>query len=120
MVVDSGSTLAALPSAHAEAYASQFSPPAVLNVFTGEYWAACTSKTPQFGVVIGGQTFFLYDEDLLRQDEKLDWNGDGIMFCRLGIRNGYEGPYVLGDVFLNRVVTVFDVGIGEMHFAPRI
>ena len=120
VVVDSGSTLAAIPSAHAEAFAAQFDPPAVLNVFTAEYWAPCTAKVPKFGVVIGGQAFLLYEEDVLLQEVKLDWNGDGVMFCRLGIKDGYGGPYVLGDVFLNRVVTVFDVGIGEMHFAPRL
>ena len=119
-VVDSGSTLAVIPSAHAEAYAAQFAPPAVLNAFTGEYWAPCGAKVPRFGVVVGGQAFFLYEEDLLLQEEKLDWNGDGIMFCRLGVADGYGGPYILGDVFLNRVVSVFDVEIGEMHFAPRL
>ena len=120
VVVDSGSTLASLPTAHAEAFTAQFNPPAVYNAFTAEYWAPCTAKVPHFGVAIGGQTFFASPEDLLQQEVRLDWNGDGKMFCRVGVKDGYGGPFILGDVFLNSVIAVYDLSINEMHFAPRL
>ncbi len=120
VVVDSGSTLISLPTALADAYAAQFKPSAVYNAFTAEYWAPCTAKVPRFGVVVSNQTFFVSDEDLLQADARLDWNGDGIMYCRLGVKDGYDGPFILGDVFMNNVVSVFDVGAGMMRFARRL
>ncbi|KAH8881170.1 acid protease, partial [Thozetella sp. PMI_491] len=118
-IVDSGSTVMSLPTALSDAYAAQFKPAAVVNALTAEYWAPCTAKVPRFGVVIGGQTFFIAEADLLRQSSKLDWNGDGVMYCRLGVKDGYSGPFVLGDSFMNNVVSVFDVGASMMRFARR-
>jgi hypothetical protein len=108
-----------VPSDISDSYASQFRPAGSYNLFTGEYWAPCAAEVPAFGVVIGGKTFWLHKDDLLRQEAKLDWWGDGVMHCRVGVADGRAGPYILGDVFLNSVVAVFDVGASEMRFAPR-
>lgn len=37
--------------------------------------------------------------------------------CEVGVMDGGMGPYVLGDTFMNNVVSVFDIGAGEMRFA---
>jgi hypothetical protein len=119
VVIDTGGLLIHLPSEISDAYAAQFRPAAEYNVLTGEYWAPCTAEIPKFGVVIAGKKIFLHKDDLLRQEFKLDWNGDGVMHCRLGVADGRSGPYILGDVFLNSVVAVFDIGASEMRFAQR-
>lgn len=56
-----------------------------------------------------------------KESPRLDWSGDSVLFCVLGVKNGYNnGPFILGDVFLNSVVAVFDIGAGEMRFAARL
>jgi hypothetical protein len=121
--VDSGTTLCHLPSDLAAAVAAQW-PGAVLNVITAEYWAPCDNSTPSppsFGVIVDGRTLWADPEDLLlRRGDRLDWNGDGVPFCRLGIADGgFKGPFILGDTFMNGVLSVFDIGAGEMRFAAR-
>jgi hypothetical protein len=109
-----------VPSEIAAAYAKLFKPEAVFSAFTGEYLAPCTAKPPPFAVVVGGETFSLSEKDLLLQNTAIDWNGDGHMYCVIGVADGYSGPYILGDVFLNSVVSVYDVGSGYMRFAQRL
>jgi hypothetical protein len=41
-------------------------------------------------------------------------------YCLTGPQDGgEEGPFILGDTFLNNVVAVFDVGASEMRFAQH-
>ena len=45
---------------------------------------------------------------------------DGTGNCYTGTNSGdIYAPYALGDVFMNNVLTVFDVGSGEMKFRAR-
>lgn len=38
--------------------------------------------------------------------------------CAIGVMDGGgTGPYVLGDTFMNNVISVFDIGAAEMRFA---
>jgi hypothetical protein len=117
--VDTGTKLVLLPSNISDAYAKQFNPEAVFNIFTGEYWALCHSEVPDFGLIIGGKMFMMEKEDLLLQGRQMDWDDNGIMYCCLGVGNGLQGPYILGETFLDRVLTVYDVGASEMRFASR-
>lgn len=40
--------------------------------------------------------------------------------CISGLSDGGTyAPYVLGDVFMKNVLTVFDVGAGELRFRSR-
>ncbi len=118
-VIDSGTTFAHLPVDITHAFAAQFDPPAIYNDASGQYMVPCNATVPPFGVIIGSQTFFMSDEDLVQQQEKLDLYSDGIMYCLLGLVDGSVGPYILGDVFMNNVLSVFDIGASEMRFARR-
>ena len=40
-------------------------------------------------------------------------------YCAVAIASGGSGPYILGDVFLQNVVAVFDVGGAEMRFYAK-
>ena len=41
--------------------------------------------------------------------------------CATGIMEAYQEPYILGDVFMQGLVTVFDIGEKkEMRFAKRL
>jgi hypothetical protein len=84
-----------------------------------QWYAECSATPPPFGVTIGGKTLWMHPEDLLQQQAEVDLNGDGVMYCPIGIVDGYEGPYILGEVFMNNVVSVFDVGQGQMRFAEK-
>ena len=64
---------------------------------------------------IGGSTFYIAPEDLLRQNAR-DHSGE---FCRVGVTDSDSPPHVLGVTFLSNVVAVFDVGNHEMRFAAR-
>jgi hypothetical protein len=43
----------------------------------------------------------------------------GTGYCATAITSGGSGPYILGDVFLQNVLAVFDVGNAEMRFYAR-
>lgn len=125
VVVDSGTTLTLLPSAIVRDYARQLPRP-VAQSDDGSYWALCDTaragRLPRFGVTVGGRTLYFRDDDLLLQDVRQDGvvGGRTYTFCMLGLVDLLpEGPYILGDTFLNSVVSVFDVGASEMRFYPR-
>ncbi|KAK3361421.1 aspartic peptidase domain-containing protein [Lasiosphaeria ovina] len=115
IIVDVGSTLTVLPKKLCEDVYNAFSPPAEYLHTTGLFYALCNATVPEFGVQIGGQTFFVAAQDLLRQTAR-DPSGD---YCRVGVTDDDSGPWVLGVTFLNNVVAVFDVGNREMRFAAR-
>lgn len=108
-IVDSGTTLVYLPTATAKTVNNLFSPKATLQ--QGTYVVSCTAKAPSFGVKIGGTTFQVSAADMILKDPS------GV--CISGIQDGGSGPYILGDVFLQNVVAVFDVGAAQMRFASH-
>jgi hypothetical protein len=109
-IVDSGTTLIYAASDVASSINRLFSPKA--GTSGGLYVVNCDAKAPSFGVTIGGQTFQINASDMILA------NGDGT--CISGIQDGGSGPFILGDVFMKNVVTVFDVGAGEMRFAAHV
>ena len=111
VIIDSGTTLIFLPTEIADSVNALFDPPAVYSDDEGAYVVDCSAKTPEFGVAIGSQTFFINGQDLI-----LD-NGDGT--CISGVDDAGDSLSILGDVFLKNVLAVFDVGAGEMRFAAR-
>jgi hypothetical protein len=108
-IVDSGTTLVYLPTSLAKTINGLFSPKATLDSSQGVYTVNCNAKAPALGVKIGGTTFQINAKDMILSDPS------GI--CISGIQDGGSGPYILGDVFLQSVVAVFDVGATEMRFA---
>lgn len=42
-------------------------------------------------------------------------------YCLIGPQDGgTEGPYILGDTFMNNVISVFDIGASEIRFTANI
>ena len=73
----------------------------------------CAARAPAFGVKIGGRNFVVNPKDMIQKDA-----ASGA--CLSAIQDGgATGPFILGDVFLNNVVAVFDVGAAQMRFAPH-
>lgn len=97
-------------------------PPAIYNSPLSLYKTSCNASIPSFGLVIGKHTFYLQPGDALLE---IPYTGEG---CVTAITRSFpvpeavfpKGLNVLGDVFLNSVVTVFDVGNKEMRFAQSI
>ncbi|KAG6281288.1 hypothetical protein E4U48_007234 [Claviceps purpurea] len=114
-VVDTGTTLNYLPPPLAEAIAAAFQPRAVYLYQFGAYFAPCDSIPPRFAVVISGVEFWINPADLIYRDMVDPTTG----YCAVAIASGGSGPYILGDVFLQNVVSVFDVGGAEMRFYAR-
>ncbi|KAK2046758.1 acid protease [Colletotrichum somersetense] len=117
IIVDSGTTLTLVPSDISDAFAATI-PGSFYNALSGVYYAPCNATVPVFGVVINGHTFYADKADLLQTSDPVD-NGDGTFICLVGVSDGGEGPYILGDTLMNSLVTVFDVGAGMMRFASR-
>jgi hypothetical protein len=110
-IIDSGTTLNYLPSTTAKIINSLFSPKATLS--NGAYVVNCNAKAPAFGVKIGGKTFVTNPQDMIFADEK---SGSCVSAIQDG---GSSGPFILGDVFLNSVVAVFDVGAAQIRIATH-
>lgn len=81
----------------------------------GAYYTTCDAVAPRVGVVIDGAHFWLNPKDLMFRQLKNPMSG----LCMTTIANGGSGPYILGDVFLQNVLAVFDVDDVMMQFASR-
>ena len=114
-IVDSGTTLIYAPSDVAKSVNAAFSPPAQLLQNQGAYFVNCNATAPAFSVKVAGTEFAVNAADLIYEDSVDSATG----LCLTGIQDGGSGPYILGDVFLQNVVAIFDVGAGEMRFAPH-
>lgn len=119
-IVDSGTTLNYFPTRIADAVNAAFVPPAVYDEDEGAYIVDCEATAPSLGIAINGTTFYTNPLDMILlagTDE------DGNDVCITGIDDGgsdaAEDVYILGDTFQKNVVTVFDVGAGELRFVAR-
>lgn len=113
-VVDTGSPLNLVPAAIAEAVSNAFSPPGVFDAESQVYMVDCNATTPEFGVILDGQTFWHQSpEDLIVRDP-----GD-LCYSSIVPSDGI-GFNILGLVFMRNVVSVFDFGKEEMRFAARV
>ncbi|KAF7554328.1 hypothetical protein G7046_g6851 [Stylonectria norvegica] len=114
-MVDTGTTMMYLPPPLAEAIANAFEPRAVYLYQWGSYFAPCDAVAPQFAVVISGTKFWINPADMIFPQLMDPLTG----YCAVAIASGGSGPFILGDVFLQNVVAVFDVGGAEMRFYSR-
>lgn len=119
-ILDSGTTLNYMPTSIATAINEAFSPPAVYSEDDGVYIVDCKAKAPRLRIHIAGTVFHTNPLDMvvfIGTDDK------GNDVCISGVDNGgdnaEEDVYILGDVFLKNVVSVFDIGAVEMRFAAR-
>ncbi|KKF94417.1 putative aspartic-type endopeptidase [Ceratocystis platani] len=111
-IVDTGTTLLYLPPELAESIAQSFSPPAIYLYQYGAYFAPCDASSPRIAIIINNVKLWLNPADLIYSDFKDSATG----YCAIGVTTGGEGPYILGDVFLQSVMTVFDIGAAQMRF----
>ncbi|KAK3303818.1 aspartic peptidase domain-containing protein [Chaetomium strumarium] len=80
VLIDVGATLSYLPKAIVNPLYAAFDPPAQYLSSGGLFFAPCNATVPRFGVQIGGSTFYMAPEDLLRQTAR-DPTGE---WCRVG------------------------------------
>ncbi|KAH7160628.1 aspartic peptidase domain-containing protein [Dactylonectria macrodidyma] len=114
-IVDTATTMMHLPPLLAEAIADAFEPRATYIYQWGSYFVPCDAIAPRFAVVISGVEFWINRADLIYQDLVDPMTG----LCACGITSGGPGPYILGDVFLQNVLAVFDIGAAEMRFYSK-
>jgi hypothetical protein len=115
VIVDSGTTLLYLPTAMYEDIAALYNPPAVYIEDEGAAFAPCNATVPELGVEIGGTVFWISKADMLMQEYVDSETG----YCMIGPQDGETGPYILGDTFMNNVISVFDIGASEIRFAAH-
>ncbi|KAK1760766.1 aspartic peptidase domain-containing protein [Echria macrotheca] len=122
VIVDSGTTLNVFPYDIARSINEHFTPPAVYLKSQGGWFVPCNAAPPSLGVQIGGQMLWTdHANMILRQivDDRTGFCATGIGASSMGDDGGL-GLYILGDVFMQGLVAVFDVGPRmEMRFAKR-
>ncbi|KFA73737.1 hypothetical protein S40288_06272 [Stachybotrys chartarum IBT 40288] len=111
-IVDTGTTMMYCPPTLAESIADAFQPRAVYQYQWGAYFAPCDAIPPRLAVTIAGVDFWLNPSDLMYKNLVDPLTG----YCAVAVASGGSGPYILGDVFLQNVVAVFDVGAAQMRF----
>ena len=115
-IIDTGTSISVLPPADVKAINALFNPPAVLDPTIGLYAVPCNATAPQFGVNIGGQTFYLNPKDLVVSVQ----GGNGTCASAIQASLATEALPILGFTFLQSVLAVFDVGKKEMTFMSRM
>ncbi|KAJ4387873.1 hypothetical protein N0V93_008476 [Gnomoniopsis smithogilvyi] len=112
IIVDSGTTLLYLPTELYEDISALYDPPAVYIEDEYATFAPCNASVPKLGIQINGTVFYISEADMLMQDVVDPDTG----YCLIGPQDGAPGPYILGDTFMNNVISIFDVGASEMRF----
>merc|ERR1711865_759460 len=114
-IVDSGTSLLAVPTADMKKIAAAVGAKTVLPFppFNKEYTVDCTSAGPDIDIVIAGNTYTLKKEDYIIKDQTI---------CLFGATAidipAPAGPlYILGDVFMRAHYVKFDVGNKQLGFA---
>ncbi|KAI5242473.1 acid protease [Aureobasidium subglaciale] len=111
VIVDSGTSLIYAPSAVVATLAAAFNLPAAVSPDTGLYHVACTASVPLFGIVISSKVFYINRLDMIIDT--------GLGFCVVGVQDNNGGLTIIGDVFMRNVLSVFDVGAGQVRFSAR-
>ncbi|KAK4228052.1 aspartic peptidase domain-containing protein [Podospora fimiseda] len=115
-IVDSGTTLCYLPPKLAQQINQAFNPPGVYLWMYGSYFTACNARVVPVAIILNGIKFWFNPKDLIYRDVVDPMSG----LCMTAIASGGTGPYILGDVFMQNALTIFDVGDAKMRFVPRI
>jgi len=114
-IVDSGTSLLAVPKADMKKIAAAVGAKPVLPFppFNKEYTVDCNSAGPDIDIVIAGNTYTLKKADYIIKDQTI---------CLFGATAidipAPAGPlYILGDVFMRAHYVKFDVGNKQVGFA---
>lgn len=115
-IVDSGTTLAYLPSADALAINNAYSPASTFVKEIGMFVCNCDATPPDFAISIGGKDFNINAKEMILQDSLSSPENA----CVSGIQATSGDVALLGDVLLKNVIAVFDLGKEELSFAPHV
>ncbi|CZT02775.1 uncharacterized protein RAG0_09795 [Rhynchosporium agropyri] len=116
MVVDSGTFANIVPNDLADQINGLWNPPATFNENRRLYAINCAATAPDVGITLNGKEFLMPSKAAVLKDGTecfSAWTGGGMV----GKTDKY---FVLGDIFMKSVVSVFDLGTAEMHFAARL
>lgn len=85
---------------------------------SGTYTVPCDAVPPTVEFGLGGKKFRIDPSSLILPETRVpEFDAD---YCTTGIARG-SGTYILGDVFLQEMLVVFDVSDKkEMKFAQRV
>lgn len=117
VVVDSGTTLNLFSFDVAEAINQLFVPHAQFDPDQGAWFVRCDATPPSLGVQIGGRTIWTDPRSMILPPSA---GLAGTNICMTGVGARGSAPYILGDTFLQQLVTVFDVAKKEIKFAKRL
>jgi len=113
IVLDSGTSTLTAPKAIAAQFAKQIN---ATELLPGRYVVSCSdvANLPSLHININGQTWTLDPVDYIINDMDVE--------CIVGIM-GLDIPkpagplWILGDIFIRKVYTVFDIGNKQLRFA---
>jgi len=105
-IIDSGTSLIFGPSAEVKAIMDTFN---ATELFAGTYVADCSKEIPAISFNLGGKLFSLTKDDIII---KLPSNK-----CMLDIRGVDMDMWIIGEVFMRKHYTLFDVGQKRIGFA---
>jgi hypothetical protein len=96
---------------------ANYAPPATYSKSLNGWFVACNAMPPSLGIQIGGQVFWMDPLSMVLPQVIDPETG----YCATGIGTTDGSVFVLGDVFMQGLVAVFDVGQRmEMRFAKRL
>ena len=94
-----------------------FTPHGVLVPEQGGWFVPCDAKPPSLGIQIGGQVLWTDPSSMILPEIR----DPGTGYCASGIGYTDSAPWILGDTFMQGLVSVFDIGEKmEMRFAKRV
>ena len=94
-----------------------FTPPAVFSRTQGGWFVKCDAVPPEFGIKIGGKMIY-HDPKSMILPQIIDPQTGN---CATGIGGVSSAPYILGDTFMQGLVSVFDITEKmEIRFAKRL
>jgi len=111
-----------LPSSVADSWYATFDPPTVYNETEENNYYPCNGTIPYLGIKIAGTVFQVDARDIVSPPGVYGYTNstDGLEYCLIEVFGGQAPfPFVLGSVFLQSVVSVFDWGHNTVSFAPH-
>lgn len=119
MIVDSGTTLNLFPYELAARINILFEPRPLYDEYGGAFFVDCNAKViPSVSLKIGGKTLTTNPASMILKDVNVTQGATTYCLTGVGVTDGW--PYILGDTFMQELVSVFDVGKMEMRFAHRV